>query len=122
MRSNIIVLAVGLLAAPLSLLAAPDSTTPPSGNVLLAAAPLEGSVNGHPLEPAPIPTVGPAGVSPVDRVAGPGSHTLDAGPTNSTPFSDTPTGSLSEGGTEGSQRDRTLSPSDTTGMTPNLGK
>ena len=122
MRSNTIVLAVGLLAAPLSLLAAPGSATPQAGNILLAAAPLEGSVNGHPLEPAPTPTVGPPGVSPVDRVAGPGSHTLDAGPTNSTPFSDTPTGSLSEGGTEGSQRDRTLSPSDSSGVTPNLGR
>ena len=121
MRSSTIVLAVSLLAAPLSLLAAPQPASP-QGNMLLAAAPLEGSVNGHALEPAPLPTVGPAGVSPVDRVAGPGSHTLDAGPTNSTPFSDTPTGSLSEGGTEGSQRDRTLSPSDASGVTPNLGK
>ena len=121
MRSNTIVLAIGLLAAPLSLLAAPDPAPTPA-NLLLAAAPLEGSVNGHALEPAPLPTVGPAGISPVDRVAGPGSHALDAGPTNSTPFSATPSGTLSEGGSQGSQRDRTEAPSDTTGVTPNLGK
>jgi hypothetical protein len=121
MRSNIIVLVVGLLAAPLSLLATPGPTPEPT-NVLLAADTLEGSVNGHALEPAPLPTVGPAGVSPVDRVAGPGSHALDAGPTNSTPFSATPSGTLSEGGSQVSQRDRTEAPSDATGVTPNLGK
>jgi hypothetical protein len=121
MRSNTIVLLAGLLAAPLALLAAPDST-PPLANVLLADQPLESSINGHPLAPAPVPSVGPAGISPVDRVAGPGSHALDAGPTNSTPFSATPSGTLSEGGAAGSQRDRTEAPSDTTGVTPNLGK
>ena len=31
-------------------------------------------------------------------------------------------GTLSEGGDQGSQRDRTMSPADTSGETPNLGK
>ena len=121
MRSNIIVLAVALLATPLSLLAAASSPSA-TPEIWQAATPLESTVDGHALEPAPIPTVGPAGISPVDRVAGAGSRTLDAGPTNSTPFSATPPGTGSDGGDQGSVRDRTLAPSDTSGVTPNLGK
>ena len=70
-----------------------------------------------------MPAVGPPGVAPVDRVAGPGSRTLGAGPVNSTPFSATPTGTLSGGsGGEASQADRTLAPGATVGTTPNLGR
>ena len=122
MHSRTIVLAVGLLAAPLSLLAAPDQSPATTADLWQVAAPADATINGHALEPAPIPTVGPAGVSPVDRVAGAGSHTLDAGPVNSTPFSDTPSGTLSSGGDQVSERDRALSPADTTGVTPNLGR
>lgn len=121
MHSRTIVLAVGMLAAPLSIFAGP---TAPSGASAIwsVAAPLEDSVNGKALEPAPVPSIGPAGVAPVDRVAGAGSRTLGAGPVNSTPFSATPTGTLSEGGDQASQRDRTLAPSDASGVTPNLGR
>ena len=123
MRSSTIVFAVGLLAVPLSLMADPQGlSTGSSGFFLTAATPQEGSVNGHPLEPAPVPSIQTPGLSPADRVAAPGSRTLDAGPVNSTPFSATPTGTLSEGGAEASQRDRTLAPSDGGGVTPNLGK
>jgi hypothetical protein len=73
------------------------------------------------LAPAPVPRVEPPGVSPADRVAGPGSP-VAAGPVNSTPFSATPSGMLSEGGEQTSQHDRTLAPTDGTGVTPNLGR
>ena len=122
MRSNTIVLAVGLLATPLSLLAASSPGAPAPANIWTAAAvPFESSINGHARHPAPRPPVGPPGVAPVDRVAGPGSRTLDAGPVNSTPFSDTPTGTLSGGGTQESVRDRTVAPAGSS-VTPNLGK
>ncbi len=118
MHSRAIVVAIGLLAAPLSFLDTPKAATP----VWLAADPVESSVNGHRLESAPVPTVGPPGISPVDRVAGAGSRTLDAGPVNSTPFSATPSGTLSSGGDQESVRDRVQSPADTSGVTPNLGR
>ena len=122
MHSRSIVLAIGLLAAPLSLLIAPDSASSGQGNMWLTAATTEDTVNGRQLLPAPVPDALPPGVAATDRVAEPGSHTLSAGPTNSTPFSDTPTGTLSEGGDQGSQRDRSLAPADASGVTPNLGR
>ncbi len=121
MHSRLIALAVGLLAVPLALAATPGTASSQASLFPVAALP-EDSVNGHLLTPAPMPSELPPGVPAVDRVAEPGSHTLSAGPTNSTPFSDTPTGTLSEGGDQGSQRDRTMSPADTSGETPNLGK
>ena len=122
MRSSTIVLAVGLLTSPLALLASPDSTASAAGISLVADPPLSSeTVNGHPLLPAP--TVTPDdGVAPVDRVAGSGSRTLDAGPVNSTPFSNTPSGTLSSGGTQISNADRVESPSGGAGVTPNLGR
>lgn len=122
MRSSTLVLAIGLLASPLALLASPDNTAVAAGFPTLAAAQGSETINGHVLTDAPVPSVGPAGVAPVDRVGGEGSRTLDAGPTNSTPFSSTPTGSLSSGGTQVSNADRVNSPADGAGVTPNLGK
>ena len=128
MRSSTLVLAVGLLAAPLALLASSDNGAAAAGNgavpgfPMLVAGQTENTVNGHVLTDAPVPSVGPAGLAPVDRVAGAGSRTLDAGPVNSTPFSSTPTGSLSSGGTQASNADRVNAPADGSGVTPNLGK
>ncbi len=121
MHSRTIVLIIGVLAAPLSLQVAPQTSASGTGNLWLTAG-TEDSVNGHVLTPAPVSNLDPDGVSAVDRAAQPGSHTLDAGPTNSTPFSSTPSGTLSEGGDQGSQRDRSLSPADQSGVTPNLGR
>ena len=121
MHSRTIVLAVGLLAAPLSMLAAPDPSAG-AGPIWAAAAPLQDTVNGRALEPAPVPALDPVGLPPVDRVAGPGTQSLSAGPVNSTPFSATPSGTLSDGGDQASQRDRTFAPADSSGTTPNLGR
>ena len=121
MRSTTLVLAVGLLASPLALLASPDNTAEAAGSPQLAAAQTGDTVNGHVLTDAPVPTVGPAGVSPVDRVAGEGGRTLDAGPANSTPFSNAPTGTLSSGGSQTSNTDRVNAPSDGSGVTPTSG-
>jgi hypothetical protein len=123
MRPTMIVLAVGLLSAPLSLLGAPESPAAATDFLNVAdTAVTQTEVNGHLLVPAPMPTVGPPTVSRVDRLAGPGTHSMDAGPINGTPFSDTPSGTLSNGGSQVSQGDRSLSPSDGSGVTPNLGK
>jgi hypothetical protein len=118
MRSSTIVLAVVLLSSPLALLASPDSTASAAGFPIAADA----QGNDTVLKDAPVPSVGPAGVAPVDRVAGAGGRTLDAGPANSTPFSSTPTGTLSSGGTQTSNSDRIGSPAGGDGVTPNLGK
>ena len=65
-----------------------------------------------------MPSIPEPGLSPADRVAGEGSRTLDAGPTNSTPFSSTPSGTLSSGGTQASNSDRVNAPADGSGVTP----
>ena len=120
MHSRTIVLAVGLLAAPLSMLAVPDRSM--GAAITTVAVPLPNTVGGRVLEPAPVPTVDAAGVSPADRVAGAGTRSTGAGPLNSTPFSATPSGTLSDGGDQASQRDRTFAPADGAGATPNLGR
>ena len=122
MRSSTIVLAVGLLTSPLALLVSPGNGADAAGFVQLVAGQTDNTVNGHVLTDAPVPNVEPPGLAPVDRVAGEGSRTLDAGPTNSTPFSSTPTGTLSSGGTQASNADRVNAPADGSGVTPNLGK
>ena len=119
MRSHTIILAVGLLAAPLSLggLSESDAAGAPP-----ADQGVSNTINGRALLPAPVPSELEAGVSPVDRMAQPGSHSLNAGPINGTPFSDTPTGTLSDGGTQIDRGDRTFTPADSPGATPNLGR
>ena len=121
MRSHSIVLAVSLLAFPLSLLGLPDSGASAAG----APPPdqkVSNTINGHVLLPAPVPNGLEDGVSPVDRVAEPGTHSFDAGPINGTPFSDTPSGTLSDGGTQIDRGDRTFTPADAPDATPNLGR
>ncbi len=123
MRSSTIVLAVGLLAAPLALLASPDSTAVAAGfPQLIAQNDVSNTVNGRPLVDAPVPSIPPAGLPPVDRVAGEGGRALAAGPTNSTPFSNTPSGMLSDGGTQVANADRVYAPANDSGVTPNLSK
>ncbi len=80
------------------------------------------TVNGRPVVDAPVPRSDPAGVAPVDRVAGEGSRTLDAGPVNSTPFSNAPSGTLSAAAPRPANADRVDSPAERSGVTPNLGK
>ena len=111
-----------MLAAPLALLGSPDTGAAAAGFPTLVAGQTNDTVNGHVLTDAPVPSVGPRGLSPTDRVAGEGSRTLDAGPVNSTPFSSTPSGTLSSGGSQASNSDRVNAPSDGSGVTPNLGK
>ncbi len=122
MRSSSIALLVGLFAAPLALLTSPGSGTAPAGLMQTASAqPLGGvpnTVNGRPLEPAPVPGIGPAGVSPADRVAGAGGRSTDAGPQNGTPFSSTPSGTLPSGNSETHSADA----ADTDGGSPNLSR
>lgn len=122
MHSSTIVVAVALLAAPLSLIALPDNSAAATGFMRVAGPVTDTSVNGHVLTDAPVPRVGPEGVAPVDRVAGAGGRALGAGPTNSTPFSSTPSGTLSSGGAQTGNSDRVNAPTDASGVTPNLGK
>ncbi len=122
MRSSTLVLAVGLFTSPMAFLVTPDTGAGATGFPTLAAAQTDETVNGHVLTDAPVPNIAPPGLPPVDRVAGEGSRTLDAGPTNSTPFSSTPSGTLSSGGTQVSNADRVNAPADGTGVTPNLGR
>ena len=122
MRSSIIVFSVSLLVTPLALLASPDNIASATGFAQLVGAQSGDTVNGRILTDAPVPTVGPAGISPANRVAGEGSRTLDAGPTNSTPFSSSPSGTLSSGGTQIGNSDRVNAPASGSGVTPNLGK
>ena len=60
----------------------------------------------------------------VDRFGGPGSQTLNAaGPSNSTPFSDTPSGTFTGGnGLETAESDRILAPNQGQDTTPNLSR
>ena len=121
MRSSTIVLAVGLFATPLAMLASPDNTASAAAPSFPLATSTD-TVNGHVLTDAPVPNSPPAGLPAVDRVAGEGSRTLDAGPTNSTPFSGSPSGTLSSGGTQVSSADRVNAPADDSGVVPNLGR
>lgn len=116
MHTRIIIVATGLLSAPLSLLATPGTTALQPSAIWPAAAPAESSVNGHTLAPAPMPTVGPAGVAPVDRAGGSNSRTEGAGPVESTPFSAAPEGMFSSGS------EQVRSPTDSTGIPRTLGR
>ena len=126
MRSSTIVLAVGLLAAPLSLVSVPnslpDSGTGPSIFMHMANAQTPNTVNGRRLEDAPVPGITPGGISPAERAGGPGSGTLDAGPANGTPFSAAPIGTFSQEASETSQSGRAPAPTNSNGVTPNLSR
>ena len=94
----------------------------PVDAILLVADGPTKSINGRPLVDAPLSSLGPAGLPPVDRAAQPGTASQDAGPVNGTPFSATPSGTLSEGGSQTDQHDRSLAPADAGGVVPNLGR
>ena len=103
MQSSTIVLTIGLLTAPVALLANPQVGPMTNGLEELAqntiprtATAPDQSINGRPLEPAPVPGP-PPGVPPVERAAGPGSRDLVAGPVNSTPFSAGPESNMQAG-------------------------
>jgi hypothetical protein len=100
MRSSTIVLAIGLLASPLALLANPAGapmTNSLTDLVQYTPAPPDQTIHGRPLTDAPVSNLPPLGVAPVDRAAGPGSRDLSAGPVNATPFSAAPTSNLAAG-------------------------
>ena len=120
MRSSTIVLVVGLLAAPLALFGSPETGTPSTG--FLQAANAQVPAKTGVFVDAPVPRVDPAGISPSDRVAGPGGRALDAGPADGTPFSSTPSGTLQGGGTTESNADGIRSPADPGDTTPNLSR
>ena len=122
MHSSNLTFVIALLASPLALL--PLASHSAAGQPLLAADQTVGSstLGGRPLVDAPLSTLGPARLPPVDRAAQPGTHSDSAGPVNGTPFSATPSGTLSEGGTQPDQHDRSFAASNDTGVVPNLGK
>ena len=130
MHSRLVAVAVAVVAAPLSLVSpasspfAGPSLTPTLANDEIGV--IEKTIGGRPTVDAPLSNLPDQGISPVDRVAQPGSRTLesgpDAGPINGTPFSSTPTGTLSDGGTQIARSDRTLAPADGDGVVPNLGR
>ena len=123
MRSSTIVLAVGLLAAPLAMLTSPNNPADAAGFAqLIADNSVSNTVNGRPLIDAPVPSVAPAGVAPVNRVDGAGTPIVQAGPVDSTPFSNTPSGMLSGGGAQIANADRVDVPSNASTATPNLSK
>ena len=114
-----IALALLLLTGPLSV--GDVGSRFPAALVQVARA-QPNSVNGRRLEDAPISRLPPDGVSPSDRVAGPGGLTLDAGPSNGTPFSSTPSGTLSGGGTPEADSDTVRESPDSGRATPNLSR
>lgn len=118
MQSSILVLITGLLTAPLALVGTAGSApmqNKPVQTVQYSTGAPEQTIHGRPLTDAPVPDALPK-VAPVDRAAGPGSRSLDAGPVNATPFSAAPTSAEQAGSqaySTGSTRD---------GGTPSLGK
>lgn len=75
---------------------------------------------GPALSPAPVPNIVPEQVAPADRAGGPGLRSSNAGPTDSTPFSAAPTGTLRSGDqVDRHTRDDGPSAGETT---PNLGR
>ena len=124
MRSSTIVLTVGLLASPLALMTAPGNPMGSASLITAANAQTSDTINGRVLTPAPVPSIQPPGVAPVDRFGGPASQTTNAaGPANSTPFSSTPSGTFTGGnGTETAQSDRILTPAEGQDTTPNLSR
>ena len=126
MHSRLVAVAVAVVAAPLSLVSpasspfAGPSLTPTLANDEIGV--IEKTIGGRPTVDAPLSNLPDQGIAPVDRGAQPGSRALDAGPINGTPFSSTPTGTLSDGGTQIARSDRTLAPADGDGVVPNLGR
>ena len=100
MRPSTLVLTIGLLTAPVALLANPSMTDGlqelAQNTIPQSAIVPDQTIHGRPLEPAPVPGPLP-GIPPVERAGGPGSRDLVAGPVNSLPFSAAPTSNMQAG-------------------------
>ncbi len=122
MHPSNLVLAISLLAVPVSLMTNPPGSQGAAADQFNPSAVMRvQALNRYqPFTPAPVsPLSGSGQLPPSERAAGPGSHSFDAGPVNGTPFSDTPSGTLSDGGAQVSRGDRTYTEGN---VTPNLGK
>ena len=88
--------------------------------LLVLAAPVIALAQPRGYTPAPVPNVAAPDVAPSERAGGPGLQATNTGPTNSTPFSAAPSGTL-----VGSDRIGQDSKNETPGAlptTPNLAK
>ena len=89
-------------------------------SLLLAGLPVMAHAQPRGYTPAPVPNVAAPTVAPSERAGGPGLQATNAGPTDSTPFSAAPSGTL-----VGSDRIGQDSKNETPGglpTTPNLAK
>lgn len=118
MRSSTIILALGIMATPVALLASPQSPGMTDGllqMVQLTTSAPEQTLNGRPLTDAPVS--GPIhSISPADRAGGAGSRDLNAGPVASLPFSAGPVSNLQAGSQSTPNGGRNQD------TTPNLGR
>ena len=122
MQPTSIAFAVAVVAIPLSLV--PPSYRPIANAVFtpVADATPATTKDGRPLVDAPVSALSPPpGGSPAESVAEPGTHSAAAGPSNATPFSSTPSGTLGEGGTDTTQGSR-AAPASEPGVVPELGR
>lgn len=123
MHPSNIAFAVALVASPLALMTPAHSPTRSEALTFVAdPAATPSAVHGRPLVDAPLSDLEPDNLSVVDRAAQPGIHSDDAGPVNGTPFSAAGSGTISEGGAQEDQHDRSFAASDNTGVVPNLGR
>jgi hypothetical protein len=115
MRSSTVIIAVQLLAIPLA-----------AGRMQLAQNATgvpDQTVHGQTLTDAPVSPLSPSvkpGVAAVDRAAGEGLRSSNAGPPDSTPFSGAPSGTLTNGA-QADVHDREDAPS-SGDVTPHLGR
>ncbi len=89
-------------------------------SLLLVALPAMPRAQQQRYTPAPVPGVAAPTVAPAERAGGPGMQATNTGPTNSTPFSASPSGTL-----VGSDRIGQDTKNETPGgtpTTPNLSK
>lgn len=98
-RSNMVATAVSLLAMPLAGFSGQEAQAPgarPATVLLAQNSPAQTSgnfrntINGRPLENAPVSTLRTPGVSSADRAGTSLSSSSGSGPVDSTPFSGTP--------------------------------
>ena len=123
MHPSNIAFAIALVASPLALMTPVASPARSPALTLVADSPAApATLNGRALVDAPVPNIEPHHLSIVDRAAQPGIHSDDAGPINGTPFSAAGSGTISEGGSQSDQHDRSFAAADNSGVVPNLGR
>ena len=123
MHPSNIAFAIAIVASPLALMTPANSPArSPALTFVAEPAAKPTTVNGHPLVDAPLSKLEPDNLPVVDRAAQPGLHSDEAGPANGTPFSAAGSGTLSEGGTQPDQHDRSFAAADHSGVVPNLGR